>query len=125
MSREILNKRFHTFASLSNMFIINLSQIHNVAPQLNNLSRWVVTNKASLHLSQESMAFLGKDWSHFLALPLKEKGKSFSLTISPSTSLYFCISQSSKKLFKFKATTSLAPENCSFITRFSKAGLIL
>src|SRR3954463_2709485 len=80
--------------------------------------------KASLHLSQESMLFLGKDWIHSLALPLKEKGKSLSFTMSQSTSLYFCISQSSTKLFKCKAAASPAPENCSFITRFSKAGLI-
>src|SRR4051812_28620052 len=80
--------------------------------------------KASLNLSQESMLFLGKDRSHSLALPLKEKGKSLSLTISPSTCLYFCISQSSTKLFKCKATSYLAPDNCSFITRLSKARLI-
>src|SRR4051812_36278961 len=67
--------------------------------------------KASLHLSQESILFLGKDWSHLLALPLKEKGKSLSLTILPSTSLYFCISQSSTKLFKCKAASSPALEN--------------
>src|SRR3954466_13346223 len=80
--------------------------------------------KASLHLSQESILFLGKDCSHSLALPLKEKGKIFSLTMSPSTSLYLCISQSTIKLFKCKAASSPAPENWSFITRFSKAGLI-
>src|SRR3954470_955610 len=67
--------------------------------------------KAFLHLSQESMLFLGKDCSHSLTLPLKEKGKSFSLTMSPSTSLYFFISQSSTKLFKCKAASSPAPEN--------------
>src|SRR3954468_13066452 len=80
--------------------------------------------KASLHLSQESMLFLGKDCIHSFALPLEEKGKSLSLRISPSTSLYFFISQSSTKLFKCKAASSPAPENCSFITRFSKTGLI-
>src|SRR4051812_16121217 len=80
--------------------------------------------KASLHLSQESMLCLGKDCNHSVALPLKEKGKSLSFTMSPYTSLYFCISQSSKKLFQCKAASSHASENCSFITRFSKAGLI-
>src|SRR3954467_8682722 len=55
---------------------------------------------------------------------LKEKGKSFSLTMSPSTSLYFCMSQSSIKLFKCKPASSTAPENLSFITRLSRAGLI-
>src|SRR4051812_28677565 len=67
--------------------------------------------KASLHLSQELILFLGKDCSHSLALPLKEKGKSFSLTMSPSTSLYFCMSQSSIKSFKCKAASSPVPEN--------------
>src|ERR1041385_3758749 len=67
--------------------------------------------KASLHLSQESRLFLGKDSNQILAPPLKEKGKSLSLTISPSTSLYFCISQSSTKLFKCKAAASPAPKN--------------
>ena len=70
------------------------------------------------------MLFLGKDCSHSLALPLKEKEKILSLTISPSSSFYFCISQSSTKLFKCKAASSLAPENCSFIARSSIAGLI-
>src|SRR4051812_7331049 len=46
------------------------------------------------------MLFLVKDGNQILASSLKEKGKSLSLTISPSTSLYFCISQSSIKLFK-------------------------
>src|ERR1041384_3496676 len=62
--------------------------------------------KASLHLSQESMLFLGKDWNQILASPLKEKGKILSLTTSPSTSLYFCISHNSTKLFKCKAAYS-------------------
>ena len=33
-------------------------------------------------------------------------------------------SQSSTKLFKCKAASSPAPENCSLMTKFSKAGLI-
>ena len=81
--------------------------------------------KASLHLVQESMLFLGKDNNQSLALPLKEKGKNLSLTKSPYTSLYFCISQSSTKLFKRAAASSvLTPENCSFITKVNRAGLI-
>ena len=39
----------------------------------------------------ESMLFLGKDNNHSFALPLKDKGKSFSFMMSLSTSLYFCI----------------------------------
>src|SRR4051812_14732710 len=81
--------------------------------------------KAYLHLVQESILFLGKDSNHSLAFPLKEKGNSLSLIISPYTSLYFCISQSSTKLLIWAATSSeLAPENCSLITRFNKADLI-
>src|SRR5215213_7732065 len=81
--------------------------------------------KASLHLVHESILFLGKDSNQSLALPLNEKGNTFNLIISPSTSLYFCISQSSTKLLRWAAASSeLTPENCSLITRFSKAGLI-
>src|SRR3954466_7734274 len=125
MCRAVLNKSFHTFPSLGNVFIIQLPKIHNITSQLDNLSTWVVLpNKSILTFVQESMIFLGKDCNHSLALPLKEKGKSFSLTISPSTSMYSCVSQSSTKLFKCKAASSPAPENCSFITRSSKVGLI-
>src|SRR3954464_6297717 len=125
MCREVLNKRFHTFPSLGNVFIIQLPKIHNITSQLDNFSRWVVLpNKSILAFVPRIYAILRQGLRHSLALPLKEKGKILSLTISPSTSLYFCISQSSTKLFKCKATSSPAPENCSFITRLSKAGLI-
>src|SRR3954462_14445359 len=51
MRRAILNKRFHVFPSLGNMFIIQLLKIHNIAPQLDNLSRGVVLpNKSILAL---------------------------------------------------------------------------
>src|SRR3954469_21815250 len=51
MRRAIINKRFHTFPSLGNVFIIQLLKIHNVTPQLDNLSRWVVLpNKSILAL---------------------------------------------------------------------------
>src|SRR5215212_11652686 len=81
--------------------------------------------KASLHLVHESILFLGKDNNQSLALPLKEEGNNFSFIISPSISLYFCISQSSTKLLRWAAASSeLTPENCSLITKFSKAGLI-
>src|SRR3954462_3753348 len=125
MCMAVLNKRFHLFPSLGNMFIIQLPKIHNVTSQLDNFSRgYYFPIKASLNLSQESILFLGKDCSHSLSLPLKQKGKSFILTMSPSTSLSFFISQSSTKLLKCKAAYSPAPGNCSFITRISKAGLI-
>src|SRR5215216_4513321 len=81
--------------------------------------------KASLYLVQESILFLVKEFNHSLAFPLKEKGNSLSLMISPSISLCFCISQSSTKLFRWASTSSLPiPENCSLITRLSKAGFI-
>src|SRR5215216_7024672 len=81
--------------------------------------------KASLHLVLESILFLVKEINHSLAFPLKEKGNNFSLIISPSISLCFCISQSSTKLFRWEAASSLPiPENCSLITRLSKAGFV-
>src|ERR1044071_9147597 len=108
MCRAVLNKRFHTFPSLGNVFIIQLPKTHNVTYQLDNFSRGIVLpNKSILTLVPR----IDTDCSHSLALPLREKGKSFSLTMSPSTSLYFCISQSSKKLFKCKAASSPAPKN--------------
>src|SRR3954468_21417880 len=48
MCREVLNKRFHTFPSLGNVFIIQLPKIHNITPQLDNLSRWVVLPNKSI-----------------------------------------------------------------------------
>src|SRR3954471_22371907 len=48
MCREILNKSFHTFPSLGNVFIIQLSKIHNIASQLDNLCRWVVLSSKSI-----------------------------------------------------------------------------
>src|SRR5215216_2014812 len=81
--------------------------------------------KASLHLVLESILFLVKEINHSLAFPLKEKGNNFSLIISPSISICFCISQSSTKLFKWEAASSLPiPENCSLITRLNIAGFI-
>src|ERR1041385_9264684 len=51
MCRAFLNKRFHSFPSLGNMFIIQLLKIHNITPKLDNLSKWVVLpNKSILAL---------------------------------------------------------------------------
>src|SRR3954463_10622482 len=42
MCRAVLNKIFHKFPSLSNVFVIQLPKIYNITSQLDNLSRWVV-----------------------------------------------------------------------------------
>src|ERR1044071_10231509 len=48
MRREILNKKFHAFPSLGNVFIIQLFKIHNKTPQLDNLSRGIVLPNKSI-----------------------------------------------------------------------------
>src|SRR3954466_1521422 len=48
MRRAILNKSFHAFPSLGNVFIIQLFKIHNKAPQLDNLSRGVILPDKSI-----------------------------------------------------------------------------
>src|SRR3954468_2401691 len=48
MRRAVLNKRFHTFPSLGNVFIIQFAKIHNISSQLDNLSRWVVLPNKSI-----------------------------------------------------------------------------
>ena len=76
--------------------------------------------KASLHLFHESILFLGKDENQILARSVSENGNSFYLTISLSTSFFFCISHKSTKLFRWVAASSLGrPENGYFMTRFS------
>src|SRR4051812_38877806 len=126
MSGTILYQRFHSFPSLSNMFIIKFFKFHYFTSHRYNLSRRIVfSNESIFAFNPESILFLGKDNNHSLAFPLKEKGNNLRLIISPSTSLYFCISQSSTKLLRWAAASSeLAPENCSFITRLNKEGLI-
>src|SRR3954453_21775671 len=101
MSGAILYQRFHSFPSLSNMLIIKLFKLHNVTPHGNNLSRGIILSYKNIFaLNQESILFLGKDNNHSLALPLKEKGNSLSLTRSPSISLSLCISHNSPKLLR-------------------------
>src|SRR3954465_6415824 len=81
--------------------------------------------KACLHLFQESILFLGKDENQALARSLSEKGNSFNLTISLSTSFFFCISHKSTKLFRWVAASSIGrPANWSFMTRLNKVALI-
>src|ERR1041385_9338181 len=112
MCGAFLNKRFHSFPSLGNVFIIQLHKIHNVTPQLDNFSRRVVLPYKSIFaLIPRIYAIPWQRLKPDFSSPLKEKGKSLSLTISPSTSLYFCISHNSTKLFNFTAASSPAPEN--------------
>jgi hypothetical protein len=42
MCGAVLDKHLHTFPSLGNVFIIQLPEIHNVTPQLNNFSRGII-----------------------------------------------------------------------------------
>ena len=63
--------------------------------------------KASLHLFQESILFLGKDENQALARSLSENGNSLSLTISLCTSFFFCISHKSTQMFRWVAGSSL------------------
>src|SRR3954463_4029241 len=77
MCRAFLNKRFHSFLSLGNVFIIQLLKIHNVTPQLDNFSRWVVLpNKSILALIPRIYVIprqgLKPDFSSF---PQREKEK--------------------------------------------------
>ena len=108
------------------MFMIELLKIHNIVSKRDDLSRRkILRDKASLHLFQESILFLGKDKNQALARSLSEKGNRFNLTISLSTSFFYCMSHKSTKLFRWVAASSLGrPENGSFMTRFSKAALI-
>ena len=108
------------------MFMIKLLKIHNIISKRDDLSGGEYLEiKASLHLFQESILFLGKDENQTLARSLSENGNSFSLTISLSTYFFFCISHKSTKLFRWVAASSLGrPENRSFMTRFNKAALI-
>src|SRR4051812_25209025 len=48
MRRAVLNKSFHTFPSLGNVFIIQLPKIHNNTSQLDNFSGWVVLPNRSI-----------------------------------------------------------------------------
>src|SRR3954464_3682498 len=59
MCRAVLNKRFHMFPSLGNVFIIQLPRIHNVTSQLDNFSRGIVLpNKSILTLVPRINAIL-------------------------------------------------------------------
>src|ERR1041385_4240448 len=125
MRRAILNKRFHAFPSLGNVFIIQLLKIYNITPQLDNLSRGVVlSNKSILALIPRIYAIPRQGLKPNFSSSSQGERKKLKLNNFTFTSLYFFISHNSTKLFKCKAASSPAPENCSFITRLSNAGLI-
>ena len=85
MSRAIAKHQFHSFPRLGNMLMIKLFKIHNVVPKSDDLGGKYLEIKASLHLFQESILFLGKDENQVLARCHSENGNSFNLTISLST----------------------------------------
>ena len=69
MSRAIAKHQFHSFPRLGNMLMIKLFKIHDVVPKSDNLSgrKKYLEIKASLHLFQESILFLGKGENQTLA----------------------------------------------------------
>ena len=81
--------------------------------------------KSSLHLSHVPILLRGKDENQALALSLSEKGNNFNFTISLYMSFFFCISQSSTKVLRCEAGSSLGlPESYSFVIRINNATLI-
>src|SRR4051812_39282948 len=76
MCREILNKSFHTFPSLGNVFIIQLFKVHNVTSQLNNFCRWVVLpNKSILTFIPRMYAIPGQGLQPLLGSSSQGEGK--------------------------------------------------
>ena len=64
------------------MFMIKLLKIHNIVlGEIILAGGKYLEIKASLHLFQELILFLGKDENQALARSLSEKGNSFNLTI--------------------------------------------
>src|SRR3954471_20455225 len=111
---------------MCNMFMIKLLKIHNIVSKRDNLSgRKILRDKSIFALIPRINTMFRQDENQALARSLSEKGNSFNLTISLSTSFFFCISHKSTKLFRWVAASSLGrPENGSFITRFNKVVLI-
>ena len=102
MSRAIAKHQFHSFPILGNMLMIKLFKKFVIS-----LLRVIILAggkyleiKASLHLFEESILFLGKDENQTLARSLSENGNNFNLTISLSVSFFFYISHKSTKLFR-------------------------
>ena len=108
------------------MLMFKLLEIHDLGSKGNNFCRWkILSDKASLHLFQESILLQGKEENQIFARSRKENGNNFKFTTSLSTSFFFCISHNSTNVLRWGATSSLGvPSNWPFITRFSKAVLI-
>src|ERR1044071_2540968 len=77
MRRAILNKIFHAFPRLGNVFIVQLFKIHNKDPQLDNLSRGIVLpNKSILALIPRIYAILRQGLkADFSFIPQGERKK--------------------------------------------------
>ena len=70
--------------------MIKLLKIHNIVSKGDDLAGGKYLEiKASLHLFQESILFLGEDENQALARSLSEKGNSFNLTTSLLTFFSF------------------------------------
>src|SRR3954466_4618391 len=80
MCRAVLNKRFHSFLGLGNVFIIQLPKIHNVTSQLDNLSRGIVLpNKSILTLVPRINAILRSGLQPLLGSSSQGKRKKLQL----------------------------------------------
>src|SRR4051812_21561087 len=89
MSREILKKRFHVFPCLGNVFIIQLPKIHNIASQLDNLSRWVVLpNKSILAFIPRIYAIPRQGLEPLLSSSSQREGKKLKFN---NITIYFLI----------------------------------
>src|SRR3954466_10337846 len=98
MCRAILNKRFHVFPSLGNVFIIQLPKIHNVTSQLDNLSRWVVlSNKSILALIPRIYDIPRQGLEPLLSSSSQRKRKKIKFN---NITIYFLILLHTRKLNK-------------------------
>src|SRR3954469_21481378 len=77
MRGAVLDKRLHTFPCMGNVFIIQLPEIHNVTPQLNNFSRGIVLpDKSILALIPRIYVILRQGLKpDFSFIPQKERKK--------------------------------------------------
>src|SRR3954468_25099552 len=98
MCWEILNKSFHTFPSLGNVFIIQFPKIHNVTSQLDNFSRWVVLpNKSILAFVPRVNAILRQGLQPLLSSSSQGERKKLHLN---NITIYFLVLLHITKLYK-------------------------